>query len=293
MGRTFSVEDFLKQHGLRLRKGKNLDADLQQLQKALKKEYGENYLIKTRGEGGLDPNAASSGVFPTASTDLSASHAAWQKMRPEFVGALGAKGALPSDVVKQFRQRPGFEGRVVEEMLNRNAIFQEKLPLKQFSPRVMKKMEARGLAPSEEYRVHVVGGRAVPSLAMPRFFSSPWDTLPRLVRARRAAKWTQKNVLDKLPAKQRNMSYGMDVAPLKGGGYGVIEMNPGGGSGLLDYPLIGNPLLHRAVTGRHTPAFAAAMGLGTAGVGAGLTHALTRGPSSAPSSAGSDQTNTG
>lgn len=282
MGKTFSVTDIAKKYGVKIRSGRNLPGDLKRLQGALEKEFGgKQYLIKTREarEGG-DIAAASSGVFPTGETDLAKAYGAWKKMRPEYQRAVARVEESLSDVdinkvVEQFRKRPGFEGRLIDELLHKNVIFQEKLPLQYFSPQVAKKMVARGRHPAREYRVHVVGGKAIPSLARPRFYSSPLGVVPEIIRARRAARWAQKNVIDKLTGSAREIGYGMDIAPLKGGGFKVIELNPGGASGLLDYPLIGNPLLHKAVTGRHTRGIASLLGLGGVGAGAGITGAVT------------------
>ena len=64
----------------------------------------------------------------------------------------------------------------------------------------------------------------------------------------------------------------VDVAPLEGGGYKVIELNTGSDSGVLESGF-NTPLMGRPLTGRSTPAFAAAGGLLAGGVAAGATGA--------------------
>lgn len=268
--KTLGIGDILDKYNLQLRKGKNLPGDLAKLQEALKKEFGDaGYLMKTRsGQGAVDMNVASSGVFPTEKTDLVKSYEQWRGMRPEFQRL--AKGTPKiNEVIEKFRTRPGYEGRVVDEALRDNVILQEKLDLERFGPRLSKYMKSKGYGPTREFRVHVLGGKAVPSMAMPRY-PTPAALLD-YVRARKAAKWAQKNVLDKLPESHRAMAMGMDVAPIRGGGYRVIETNTGGASGLLDNPITTHQL-HKAVTGRYSkPAAGVLAGAGAVGgAGAGL-----------------------
>lgn len=277
--RTVALADMLKKYKLTLRGGQHTEQELARLQEALSKEFGgTEYLIKTRGASeqlGGDLGAASSGSFPTGKTDLYRAQKDWEKMQPEFHEAW-AEASDPNKAIGAFRKRPGYEGRVVPEIYGDNVIIQERVPLKQFKGRTAAKMEERGLSPTEEHRVHVVGGRAVPSLAMPRYYGNPFQAIMQTLKARRAAKWLQKEVVDKLPQNVKGLSYGMDVAPVAGGkGYKVIETNPGGLSGLLDMPVTGNPMLHRAVTGRHTKPIAAALGVGAGLAGAGTAAAAT------------------
>lgn len=268
--RTTGIQDVLDKYKLKLRKGKNLPEDLAKLQEALKKEFGAGgYMMKTRsGAGAVDLNVASSGVFPTEATDLAKVHKQWRAMRPEFQQA--AKGSPTiNKAIEQFRTRPGYEGRVIDEALRDNVILQEKLDLQRFGPRISKYMKSKGFGPTREFRVHVVGGKAVPSMSMPRYPSPA--ALIDYVRARKAARWAQKSVLDKLPESHRALSMGMDVAPLRKGGHRVIETNVGGASGLLDNPLTTHQL-HKAVTGRYSKPAAGILGAAGAagGAGAGL-----------------------
>lgn len=264
--RTVSVPDVLKKYNLKLRRGKNLEGDLRKLQDALRKEFGEQgFIIKPR-EG-----AASSGVFPTHKTDLVTARKQWKQLEKE------APVYLDDAAIRELRKRPGYEGRVIDELLDEGAIIQEMLPIQRHAKGVASKMREKGFGPTKEYRVHVVGGRAVPSMAVPRYPTDILRMVPEYFKARQAARWAQKHVIDKLPQQQREIAYGMDIAPLVGKGkkdFRVIEMNPGGLSGLLDVPITGNPALYRAVTGRSTPAMAGLAGLGGFGAGVAGTEAL-------------------
>jgi hypothetical protein len=201
-------------------------------------------------------------------------------MKPGFI-ADAKKTDLINPVIEKYRSMPGYEGRVIDEMLKGNVIFQEKLPLMRFDKRTADAMKRKGYGPTREFRVHVVGGKAVPSMATPRYPGFSPELVVDALKARKAARWAQKNVLDKLPEAQRGMSMGMDVAPLKGGGYKVIELNTGGSSGLLDTVPGMSHQLHKAVTGRYSkPAagmIAGAAGVGGVGAGA-LGHKLTQPP---------------
>lgn len=271
MARTVGIGGVLKKHKLQLRPGEHLPGDLAKLQEALKTEFGPGgYMMKTRsGKGAIDFNLASSGVFPTEGTDLAKAYKQWRAMRPEFQREMAASPQAANPVIERFRARPGYEGRVIDEALRDNVIVQQKLDLQRFGPRVSRYMRAKGHGPTREFRVHVVGGRAIPEMAMPRYPTPA--ALVDMLKARKAARWAQKNVLDKLPETHRGMSMGMDVAPLRGGDYRVIETNLGGGSGLLDNPYT-SQMLHKAITGQFTrPAAAVLGGAGAAGgAGAGL-----------------------
>jgi len=274
--RTLDIGDVLSKYNLKLRKGKNLSGDLSRLQEALNKEFGKGYIIKTRAMGKVDPGAASSGVFPTNKTDLVRAFEDWKLMKSEFMRAKRTAPTL-NTAMEQFRTKPGFEGRVIDEMLARNAIIQERLPLETYGKELSSRMKAMGQAPTKEYRVHTIGGQAVPYLAMPRYGAVDPRMVSQYLKAREAAEWAQKNVINKLPQAQRELSYGMDIAPLEGGGFKVIELNTGGSSGLLANPL-GSHLLHRAVTGRFSRPAAAMLGGGAAlagGTAGGVATALS------------------
>ena len=274
MARTLDVKEVARKHGIPTGSGGKISPEhLGRLQDALKSEFKDTgFVLKTRsGSTALDANTASSGMFPTDRTSLSDAYSSWKKMRPEFESAA-KKEDLIDKVVAKFRKKPGYEGRVVEEMLNGNAIVQEKLKLKGFNPITAAAMKSKGHGATREFRIHVVGGKAIPYMATPRYPGFSPEMVVDTAQAQHAARWAQKNVLDKLPIAQRGVSMGMDVAPVKGGGYKVIEMNTGGSSGLLDTVPGMSHLLHKAVTGRFSRSAAGILAgaAGVAGAGAAV-----------------------
>lgn len=254
--RSLVIGDVLKRHGISLRE-QHMSQDLRRLQTALEKEFPTGYLAKTKGDGLIDVNVNSAGFFPESGQDWVKQWKLWKKLRKPYMKDLEKAYAEKQDlgdIAYRYRDRPGYRGRVLEEMLHNNVMLQEKLPL------------------AGEHRVQVIGGRVIPYLTHPRYPSdTAFGTVKDFLKGRGSAKWFQNDVLNKLPAKYRNLSYGADIAPLKGGGYKVIELNTGGASGYLDYDYMPN-LLHKAVTGRFTRPVAGtlAAGAGTLGAGAGL-----------------------
>jgi len=265
MPEAISIQELRKLYKLPLRKGRHLAEDLKAIQRAAEEHLGGKALIKPSApRAGGDPGAASMGAFPSTSSDLANLHKRWKGIKKDYWEARKTEPFL--DVQSEFTSMPGYKGRLVDEMLANNAIFQRKVPIKPMPSGV-----------GHEYRVHVVGGRAVPSMAV------PWvepegllDQLSQKLMARRAARWAQKQI-DLLPEEYKGISMGMDVVPLQGGGFRAFELNPGGQSGFLDFPGSAHKL-YRAVTGHSTPEIAlnraVQAGLGTAGV-AGITSAVT------------------
>jgi hypothetical protein len=243
---------------------KQLGKVLKQYQDAMKKEFGEGYIVKQKRYG-----AASSGMFPTEKHDLPELYEAWDKnlrKQYEFDSDISDDAM---ELAKKYRTKDEFRGKTIDDMIADNAIIQERLPLEEYTGRTAEKMRAAGQAPSKEYRLHVIGGKVIPSMATPRYYPRDPRFIAEMWRARKAAKWAQKNVIDKLPLEHRSLSYALDAAPLQNnGGFRVIETNPGAASGLLDTRK--NPFaqhqLHKVITGRHTRPMAAMIGLGT-GVG--------------------------
>lgn len=270
MAKTMPIAELLKKRGLTLNPHMSqpeMHEALQKIQQAAREEFaGKEFIIKpSNARQGGDPSVQSNlYAFPHQDSDLIDLHKKWQPSKKQFYDMVNKD---PADAVATFRGRPEYPGRVVEEMLHNNAIFQEKMPIKQHSGEVARTYEEAGFAPTKDYRVHAFGGRADPSLAGTRFTDDDWvANMAGRFKARRAAKWFQKEVLDKLPPEYRNMSYGADIAPLEGGkGYRVMELNPlAGQSGILDFPEVDRNL-HRLFTGRSTKPWA-----GAGGVGAGL-----------------------
>jgi len=265
MPEAISIQELRKLYKLPLRKGKHFAEDLKAIQRAAEEHLGGKALIKPSApRAGGDVGAASMGAFPSTSSNLTNLHKRWKGIKKDYWEARKTEPFL--DVQSEFTSMPGYKGRLVDEMLANNAIFQRKVPIKPMPSGV-----------GHEYRVHVVGGRAVPSMAVP--WVEPQgllDQLSQKLMARRATRWAQKQI-DLLPEEYKGISMGMDVVPLQGGGFRALELNPGGQSGFLDFPGSAHNL-YRAVTGRSTPEVALdraiKAGLGTAGA-AGITSAVT------------------
>jgi hypothetical protein len=279
MGKTISVEDILKKKGLTLSPDMDpaeIRATLAKVQEAAREEFGgKEYIIKPRNarEGG-DPSVQSTlYTFPHEKSDLADLWDKWQPHKKQFYN-MAEKD--PGAAVATYREAvpEAYPGRVSEEMLHNNAIFQEKQPIQRYFGDIARAYEEAGFAPTKDYRVHSFGGYANPSLADTRFDAED-DIVSRIKHwwtSRRAARWAQENVINKLPPELRGLSYGIDVAPLTHGPqpFSVMEMNPiGGQSGILDYPQVERNL-YRHFTGRSTESWARAGGVAAGVAGTGL-----------------------
>ena len=240
MPETIGIKELMREYNLPLRRGKNFAQDLKNLQAAARKHLGGDFYIKPSGaRTGGDVSAASMGSFPSGRTDLAKAMQDWKSIRRDYRKVVDSGGDF-SATQAEFSAMPEYKGRVVEEMLHNNALFQRKVPIKAMPSGV-----------GHEYRVHTVGGRAVPSMAVP--WVEPeglMDVISQKLMARRAARFAQKQ-LDLMPEAQRGLSMGMDIVPVQGGGFKILELNPGGQSGFLDHPGAADKL-YRAVTGRST-----------------------------------------
>lgn len=251
---------------------------LSELQAHLKGVYPEGFLLK--GVEGVQ----SGGKLPTNEHDLVD---LVNQYRTNGVGAKikeldrqYASGemspAAQMRAQRSLRETPGFAGQTVHGLLSdpSSVMVQRKVPIKQ--PGIIGRALAslRGQPASSEVRVHVIGGQVVPELSSARFD----PTMELLDRdSIHGASEFAKGIMSKLPAKYQTSSFAMDVAPLQGGGFKLIESNPGANSGMLDPS--NNPLnafkLRKAMTGQWSPtvagAGAAVAGIGSAGVGYGAT----------------------
>ena len=189
------------------------------------------------------------------------------------------KGRFPTDAkaLAESLAAGGHEAEVVHQLLNNpsKVIAQEKIRIKPGN--VLDKLwgALRGTPSTQEMRVHVFNGAVTPEVTMPRF--SPFAAMSTAAQANEAENFV-KDVLGKLPRNLSRGTYSFDVAPVMGGGFKIIESNPGYRSGFLS-PLH-NPLagfqMHRAITGRSSRLGAGIAGTLAAG-GAGLAvHELAR-----------------
>lgn len=199
------------------------------------------------------------------------------------VDASATGGKFPSDA-HNLRELATGDGPAAQTMVNavkdpRSVMVQEKLPLAQGTWLDRQFAKIRGLPATKEVRVHVMNGAVVPELTTARF--SP--TMHVLDRDKlHGANDYARDLMSKLPEGLREGTYAMDVAPLVGGGYKLVESNPGYRSGFLsagNNPLIGVQS-HKAFTGRHSQAVAglgAGIGAGAIGLGAkGVANKLTQ-----------------
>lgn len=197
----------------------------------LEKLFPNGYVIKTT------TGAGTGGKFPTNAHGLAETLAA---------------GGPEADVLKVLLRNPS------------KVVAQERIPIQQGN--ILDKLwgALRGTPSTREMRVHVFNGAVAPTLTLPRF--SPFAAVSTAAQATEAENFV-KDVLAKLPGKFQKGTFAFDVAPLAGGGFKIIESNPGYTSGFLSpgrNPLAGFQL-HRALTGRASP-------LG-AGIGAGAAAA--------------------
>lgn len=250
------------------------------LREELKKKFPKGFLLKE-----LD-GLQSGGRFPTESDDFDALFNRYLQKVKDGGFTIPDSAGTPlerQDWMRKFQADPDFSGRVLRQASNdpREVMVQEKLPLEKLTGIRAWLNKALGQNNmSKELRVHVENGVATPELTTSRF-----DILGSVLNRkgqREAAQYAQ-SIIDKLPEKQRAGTFAMDIAPIQGGGYKLIESNPTGRSGLLftDPRMAANMFKH--YTGQHSQAVAglgaAAGGLaaGTAAAGAaGVGKYLTR-----------------
>lgn len=252
---------------------------LNKLENHLKKNYGEGFLLKDT------LSAETGGAFPTEKTPFVDLYTRYTKADPatklkQMVEEQGA-GMDPTGV-KELRKRlraqisqehqDVYAGRVFEKMFKdpERAMVQAKLPLTEGSwfGKLFGRLTNRPA--TQEMRLHVVNGAVVPSMTIPRFDPSMYITGQHHMRG---AEEYGRGLLAKMPKKYQQGTYAMDIAPLKGGGYGLIESNPSGVSGFYNpekMPIIG-PIMHKAFTGQHSRGVAGTLaGGGALATGAGI-----------------------
>lgn len=196
------------------------------------------------------------------------------------VNASATGGKFPSDS-HNLRDLAAGDGPAAETLVNaikdpRSVMVQEKMPLEQGTWVDRQFAKIRGLPATKEVRVHVMNGAVVPNMTVPRF--SP--TMHVLDRDKlHGANDYARELMGKLPEGLREGTFAMDVAPIVGGGYKLVESNPGYRSGFLSVgnnPLIG-PQSHKAFTGQHSKMVSGiGAGLGAGAVGLGATAAARK-----------------
>jgi len=288
MPETVNVGGVIKDLGYKkIPKGKKQRAQLlDELQAELRQRYPEGFIMKELG------GVQSGGIFPTHKSEFSKLHQQFgesglekpieQMWAGTYPGADKLNASDIDKIIAGWKQDPSYAGRVLQNIMKdpRSAIVQRNVNIEK--PGFLRRMvgKAMGQPASKEVRVHVEGGRAIPELAVPRFDPTMGFMEPGKVRG--AAEHAQ-GIIDKLPKTYGNTgTFAMDIAPLEGGGYTLIEANPGGQSGLLFRDPTAGPKLRKALTGRWGPGAAGGMaaagatgiglgaGAGTYGAGAGI-----------------------
>lgn len=263
-------------------------AMLDQLQNTLRTRYGQGFLLKETG--GLQ----SGGIFPNDKTHFNSMVEGYRKagIEPKFNEGLknlhANYGGDIGKLISEFRDDPHYEGRVLEQLLRspENVMVQERLPLLEPKGLLRKTIpEKLGLTPNYEARVHVENGKVVPALTSARY-----DPLMELANRDllRGSDTFAQGIVDKLPPEHRNMSFAMDVHPLKDGTFKLMESNPGGQSGFLypDVEPLSGPRLRKAHMGNYAKPISAITAAGGAlaagGLGAGIGTGVSKLAPSAP-----------
>jgi hypothetical protein len=278
--KTLTLHDVMKKHKLKHLRSDSPKADFDKLQEALRKETGGKYILKFRSGA-----EATGGSLPTETDDLHKIHNLFKKRMGNKVEKLILPGKNPSSIVEnEFnwdteRGAPATKGRVVSEIFDpvygkakhrggHNVIVQPRIPFESYGPEDAAWLKDVGFPTKREYRIHVFGGKAPSSMAMPRYIHNAQEFL----QAKAGAKWLQKNFLDKMPAHNHRTPYAIDLSPVEGGGFKIVELNTGTESGMLE-PGYMAMQMGRTMTGKYPRAIAGAAGAVVGGVGAGGTAA--------------------
>ncbi len=239
---------------------------LKQVQTLLKSKYPDGYILKPTG------GVQSAGVLPTDKHDFAELYKQYRSQRlSKRISQLDSlNGDAWEHSWKNLRSEPGFEGRVLHQMMRdpSKVIVQKRMPLETKGPIGTFISNMVGANPSKELRVHVVNGRAVPELTTSRYFH-PEMALFERQKLKDATNFAQ-SISDRLPKEHQGFNFAMDVAPLQNGGFTMIESNPGGASGLL-HPgsTVANPWkLRKVLTGQYgQTASTVGAGLGATAIG--------------------------
>jgi len=280
MGRSESVKDILARlgHSSMPQDAEGQHAMLAKLQDHLRESYPKGFVMKDVA------GYRSNGRFPSEEHNFNDLRRQFKEDKlPEMMARVHS-GEIPEyEGIPKMTAYPSYSGRVLEGLINNpeSAMVQEKINIRQ--PEGIRKWVAealhnpnsdnywrRSIHPSNEMRVHVEGGAAIPELTIPRY--DPTMYLTDSGTLARATEFAQ-NTVNQFPEKYRGMSYAMDVVPTAEGGFKMIESNPGGASGFL-YPDVmpsSGPILRRQLTGRWGNASAGAMaGAGATALGTGV-----------------------
>lgn len=238
---------------------------LKKLQTHLAKTHPNGFVLKDTD------GFQSGGAFPSEKHDFVDLYSGYNQrgLGKKFEAPTGDNDELNARM-RELQQDPYFGGRVFNKLFTSpkdGVMVQEKLPIAQLSGWRAGLNQLLGAKnPSREYRVHVENGVATPQLTTGRFdpLSAIFDRKGHVEAATHA-----QGIVDKLPVSARTGTFGMDVAPMVGGGHRLIESNPSGQSGML----LNDPRMainsHKHYTGQHSK-LVSGLGAGGAAMGAGV-----------------------
>lgn len=197
-------------------------SDLLHVQKALNDRYKNGWVIKQVGESNSGLDVITSDVDLAAEvTKYLASD--FEDFRRKKLAEWDERGADIDYVIADLKDHAGFIGWKVHTILSKpfDAIVQ------------------RRAAIDKEYRVEVIAGRVLGDGST--VDRHAWEVEERTGRAPDISSANEianveayaQSLVDQLPLELRGMTFAMDIARLKQGGYMLIESNPGGGSGFL------------------------------------------------------------
>jgi len=212
MNRTVRIGDIMKRNGIRQGQA---DAGAR-LQEALRKELGSKFIVKpTKG-------------YATAGSSLPT-----EKMDPvDFMDTLRARNGLAvQNYDKTFKGPVNFIAQKRHELQKNNRLY---TAIDNLVSKMTKSEYSTGGGGAKEWRVHTSGGKVVPYASSGRG-SMLSQALPYYSPNMRKAEAAAQKMLDKMPAKFRNSSFGFDIAKTKDGKFVLIETNPSSFGGSSSY----------------------------------------------------------
>ena len=237
MAPTVRVGDLMKRYGI---KSTQRDAGAK-LQEAIRKELGDKFIVKpTRG-------------YATAGSSLPT-----EKMDPvDFMNTLrGREGLGVGNYQETFTGPANFIAQKRYELQKNNRVL---TAIDNLISKLTKREWSTGGGGVKEWRVHTSGGKVIPYATTGRG-SMLSQGIPYYSPNARKAEAAAQKILDKMPDKFKNSSFGFDVAKTKDGKFVLIESNPSSFGGSSGYMQPGAPSMFSAAPYRQDALEAAVMG---------------------------------
>ncbi len=197
---------------------------LQLVSEELKARYPQGFFVKP-----VD-GFSGEGTFLSEKLDFFKALTGFERDIEPQAAKLRIEGYDESYIHLDLKKKPFYSGKNVKQLMTdpSKMIIQEKLrPVLSNYVRVRDEFITR----FEEYRVHIVEGRVLKGGTLRRF-----ENYRSIIPGENAeVEAFAQSVIDRLSKQYRKMNFGLDVMRVEGGGFRVIEMNPGGESGFL-YP---------------------------------------------------------